>query len=126
MHVIANLLAIFLLEKDAFSAESQDVGLTLALDEKGGFGRAREISRGNSCRGGLLRLGDAMGRRAFLGVDKGVAGVSERGGGEIFHGRLMSMGAMVMNYQWQERVMFTDRWQRRWWSYDRGRWTGRA
>jgi len=96
MHVMANFVAVFLFEEDAFSAQSQDVCLTLALDEDGGFGRARKVSRRNGCRGGLLWLGNAMGRRAFLGVDQGVAGVSERCGGEIFHGGVMWVAEKVV------------------------------
>jgi hypothetical protein len=71
LHIVTDFISVFLFQKDTFTTKSLYLGLSLFLLNESNLGQARS-SPGESIRrqkGRFVRLGNAMGRRPFLGID---------------------------------------------------------
>lgn len=87
MHIITDLITILLFKVNAFTTERDDLCFTLSLLKKSGLCGAGGPASGAFCREerGLVRLGDAMRRRAFLGINEGIARMSVGDGRDVLH-----------------------------------------
>ena len=68
MHVELNLFAILFFYQDAFLPEGNKLRCTLPLRDHGRLGRKRGAACHRGQKGCLVRLGNAVGGGAFLGI----------------------------------------------------------